>query len=408
MLFERILKFIVRDGCLALIRLDGQRVVIGEGHPSCTLRLRQAISGWQMMLDPSIATAEAYMDGRLTIEEGTLREFVTIVARNYQHLEKHPLVVFGRCLRREGRRLKQYNPIGQARQNVAHHYDLSSRLYDLFLDECRQYSCAYFNSAHDDLETAQQNKLRHIAAKLKLDEPNLRLLDIGSGWGGLGLYLAQETDCDVQGVTLSTEQHEYSERWAQDVGLADRCRFMLRDYREQKGQFDRIVSVGMFEHVGKKNYDEFFSKVYELLDEDGVALMHTIGRFDEPAPINGFIRKYIFPGADLPSLSEIMTSVEKSGLFVTDIEVLRLHYAETLKAWEERFQENRDEVRKLYDERFCRMWELYLITCEAGFRYQGLNVFQVQLTKRLDALPITRDYMIDWERNQRRRDARAA
>jgi cyclopropane-fatty-acyl-phospholipid synthase len=283
---------------------------------------------------------------------------------------------------------------------VTHHYDLSGELYDLFLDSDRQYSCAYFETPEDSLEDAQLQKKRHIAAKLLLDRPGLTVLDIGSGWGGMGLYLAQIAGCRVDGLTLSAEQHARSQARARAVGLADRVRFHLRDYREETRTFDRIVAIGMFEHVGKRHYGEFFGKVRDLLNDDGVCLLHSVGRFDEPAPVHPFIRKYIFPGTDVPALSEVMTAVEKSRLFATDIEILRLHYAETLKHWHSRFLKNRDRIAALYDERFCRMWELYLVSCEMGFRYGGLMVFQMQLSKRLETVPLTRDYMLDWERAQ--------
>lgn len=347
------------------------------------------------------------MNGLLTVEEGTLYDVLEIAARNFRNFEKMP---WSSVLSRMMRRLKQYNPIDRARRNVAHHYDLSGQLYDLFLDSDRQYSCAYFTSPDDSLETAQENKKRHVAAKLLLDRPGLNILDIGSGWGGLGLYLAEEASADVTGVTLSVEQHKISEARAAAAGLADRARFQLRDYRQVGGQYDRIVSVGMFEHVGKKNYGEFFEKLNDLLAEDGVALLHAIGFSDEPAPINPFIRKYIFPGADLASLSEVFAAAERSGMTVTDVEILRLHYAETLRHWRKRFMANWQRVAALYDERFCRMWEFYLVLCEIGFRFRSMMVFQIQLAKKSDAVPITRDYMVDWERehNSQRRHMRAA
>jgi cyclopropane-fatty-acyl-phospholipid synthase len=297
------------------------------------------------------------------------------------------------------RRFKHRNLIGRARRNVVHHYDLSDQLYALFLDKDRQYSCAYFTSKDDNLEMAQESKKRHIAAKLLLDQPNLKVLDIGSGWGGLGLYLAEETGAQVTGVTLSAEQHKIAEGRAAAAGLADRVRFRLCDYRQELGQCDRVVSVGMFEHVGKRNYDEFFANLGRLLSIDGVALLHSIGYAAGPAPINPFIRRYIFPGADLPSLYEVFAAVERSGLIVTDVEILRLHYAETLRHWRERFMANWPRISALYDERFCRMWEFYLVLCEIGFRFRSMMVFQMQLAKRSDAVPLTRDYMVNWERS---------
>jgi cyclopropane-fatty-acyl-phospholipid synthase len=277
---------------------------------------------------------------------------------------------------------------------VAHHYDLSEELYRLFLDDDMQYSCAYFREPGMSLERAQLEKKRLLTAKLYIDRPGLKVLDIGSGWGGLGLHLAREANCDVTGVTLCVEQHRVSQDRARAAGLDKHISFDLRDYREVQGSFDRIVSVGMFEHVGKGNYPEFFDKVRDLLTDDGVCVLHTIGRSNEPGPVNPFVRKYIFPGGDLPCLSEVLPIVERTGLLVTDIEVLRLHYAETIRHWRRRFDANRARIRDLYDERFCRMWEIYLIGAELSFIHQNLVVFQIQLAKRPDAVPLTRDYMV--------------
>ncbi|MDA0369715.1 MAG: cyclopropane-fatty-acyl-phospholipid synthase [Proteobacteria bacterium] len=377
---------------------------MGDGDtPRCTVRIAPDLREFRLLISPPIFLAEALMDGKVSIEEGSIGDLLEILLRNYQHLERHPIARIARIARtigRQGRRLQQYNPLHRARQNVAHHYDLGNELYDLFLDDDRQYSCAYFETPDDTLEDAQFKKKRHIAAKLLLDVPGLSVLDIGSGWGGMALYLAQAAGCTVEGLTLSTEQQARSSERAATASLSDRVHFHLRDYREETRTFDRIVSVGMFEHVGKRHYREFFDKIKHLLNDDGVCLLHSVGRFDEPAPVNPFIRKYIFPGTDIPALSEVMAAVEKSGLFATDIEVLRLHYAETLSHWRARFNQNRDRIAALYDERFCRMWDLYLTSCELGFRYSGLMVFQIQLTKQLDAVPRVRDYMVDWERAQ--------
>jgi len=287
--------------------------------------------------------------------------------------------------------------VPRARRNVAHHYDLSDQLYELFLDRDRQYSCAYFRSPEDELETAQQNKKRHIAAKLLL-QPGHKVLDIGSGWGGLALYLAAECGCEVTGLTLSEEQHKVSQGRAAAAGLADRVRFHLRDYREEEGQYDRIVSVGMFEHVGVVQYPTFFRKVNQLLTPDGVALLHSIGRMEGPGTTNPWLRKYIFPGGYSPALSEVVPAVERERLWITDIEILRLHYAETLCNWRGRFEENRERIRALYDERFCRMWELYLVGAELAFRRDRHLNFQMQLAKQVGTVPLTRDYITDWER----------
>lgn len=400
MLLSGLISRMIKKGTLTVVHADGRRTRFGDGHePSATIKLHDRHAERRLAFNPALRVPEAYMDGTLTLEEGSdLRDFLDLIARNWASLEAQPMYQWGNELLRQGRRLKQFNPIGKARENVAHHYDLSGTLYDHFLDPDRQYSCAYFRHPDASLEQAQYDKKQHLAAKLYLTRPGLKTLDIGSGWGGLGLYLANEAGCDVTGVTLSVEQHKLSQQRAEQMQLQDHCEFKLEDYRNEQGPYDRIVSVGMFEHVGKANYDEFFGKISDLLADDGVCVIHSIGRFDQPSPINPFIRKYIFPGADVPSLSEVTTAVEKSGLFTTDIEILRLHYAETLRHWYERFQAQRGEVAALYDERFCRMWEMYLAGCEMGFRHQGLMVFQLQLTKSLDALPLTRDYMFDWER----------
>ncbi|MBT5459425.1 MAG: class I SAM-dependent methyltransferase [Rhodospirillaceae bacterium] len=398
MLFANLLNYTLRDTSVRLIDSEGRSRIVGQGdNPVCAIRINNRHLDYKLIRNPGLFVPEAYMDGDLIIEDGTLYDFIEACARNYHHLEAHPLFRVARWF--DLAKLGQFNPMARARKNVAHHYDLSEDLYALFLDEDRQYSCAYFTETETDLESAQLAKKRHIASKLLL-KPGNKILDIGCGWGGLGLYLAQVENVDVTGITLSTEQFSVAQRRAEKAALSDRIGFRLQDYRKEKSTYDRIVSVGMFEHVGKRNYREFFETIRNLLHDDGVMVLHSIGRLDQPAPINPFIRKYIFPGTDLPSLSEVMTVVEPLGLVVTDIEILRLHYAETLRQWRERFMKNRDEAVKIYDERFCRMWELYFVICELGFRHQNLMVFQLQLAKNLDAVPLTRDYMIDWERRR--------
>ena len=400
MLFAGFLRFMVRDEALRLVDYRAREHLIGDGSPPrCTVCQHRGF-GLAFAMNPPLAMAEAYMDGRLDVEEGGIRDLVEVIMHNYGNLERHPLMKLGNWLWLQGSHLGEYNPIKRARRNAAHHYDLSNQLYELFLDRDKQYSCAYFRDPRDSLEAAQENKKRHIAAKLLLDRPGLKVLDIGSGWGGLGLYLAKLADADVTGVTLSAEQHKISKKRAAESGLSNRVRFHLRDYREDNGLYDRIVSVGMFEHVGRRNYDEFFRKLRTMLTDDGVALLHSIGRSHPPAPTNPFIRKYIFPGGELPSLSQVTAAAERSGLIITDIEILRLHYADTLREWQRRFQANRDKVKRLYDERFCRMWELYLAASEMSFRHQGLMVFQMQLAKRQDAVPLTRDYVTDFDRGR--------
>ena len=400
MMLAKFLDRTVSCGDLQMIDANGKHWRFGDGNPPhVTIRLTDKRLHWRLVVNPKLMLGESYMDGTLVIEDGTLTDLLDLAGRNLEAVERHPAQRHFQRLAKIFRKLQMYNPIGRAQRNVAHHYDLSDELYDIFLDNDRQYSCAYFaDGAPDDLEIAQANKKRHLAAKLLLDRPGLKVLDIGSGWGGLGLYLAQNGAADVTGVTLSTEQHKVSEQRAADQGLSDRVRFQLQDYRHETGQYDRIISVGMFEHVGAGHYQEFFDKVRDLLTDDGVCVLHSIGRRQPPSTTNPWLRKYIFPGGYTPALSEVLTAVERAGLWVTDVEVLRLHYAETLRHWHQRFQQQRDRAAALYDERFCRMWEFYLVGCEYAFRRMGQMVFQMQLTKRQDAVPLTRDYITDWER----------
>ncbi len=401
MLLARVFKALVRTGSITLIDADGRRHVFsGAPGPKATVRIHDHATQRRLVLNPSLAAGEAYMDGTLTVEDGTLYDFLNICTANLPNLFGLPYYKLVNGLGQIGRLLRQINPAGRSQRNVAHHYDLSGKLYDLFLDTDRQYSCAYFAYPGERLEDAQVNKKRHIAAKLILDRPGLRVLDIGCGWGGLALHLAAQSGAQVTGITLSEEQIKVARERAQRAGLADRVKFELRDYRFEDGEYDRIVSVGMFEHVGLPHYPTFFNKVRDLLAPKGVALLHAIGRSDGPGFTNPWIQKYIFPGGYTPALSEVMLPVEKSGLVATDIEILRLHYAETLKAWRARFMLNREKVKALYDERFCRMWEFYLIGAELAFRNQNQMVFQIQLTRQQDATPLTRDYIYDWEHNR--------
>jgi cyclopropane-fatty-acyl-phospholipid synthase len=402
MLFSHLLRHLITIGTLRVIDSNGgAHVFSGEAGPEVTIRLHDRALHRKLFLNPRLHTGEAYMDGTLTIENGgTIYDFLDLASWNMERAPPHPLRPFYTGFGKFLRGLQQYNPVQRSRANVAHHYDLSERLYELFLDKDRQYSCAYFTAPNEDLEAAQLNKKRHLASKLLL-KPGQRVLDIGCGWGGLALYLARECDVDVTGLTLSTEQHKVATQRAAAAGLADRVRFHLRDYREQSGTYDRIVSVGMFEHVGIVQFQTFFDTVKGLLAEDGVALLHAIGRGDGPGVTNPWIRKYIFPGGYAPALSEVLPAVEKSGLWVTDIEILRLHYAETLRAWRRRFDANRAEIRKLYDERFCRMWEFYLAGSEVTFRRHEYMVWQMQMARRVDAVPLRRDYALDWERTHK-------
>lgn len=400
MLLARFLGAVIDQGEFTLIDSRGRAYNFGDGAaPRVAIRLHDKATERRLLLNPRLAAGEAYMEGTLTIEEGRLYDLIDLIGRNIEAFEHHWFSDFSANLSQVFRRIQQYNPVGKAQKNVAHHYDLSDDLYDLFLDSDRQYSCAYFDGTHNDLERAQMDKKRHIAAKLLLHEPGMKVLDIGSGWGGMGLYLAQQTGADVTGVTLSTQQHKVSQRRVEDLGLSDQVRFKLQDYREESTTYDRIVSVGMFEHVGAVHYLEYFKKARDLLNDDGVFLLHSIGRMEPPGVTNPWLRKYIFPGGYTPSLSETLAAIEKAGLWVTDVEILRLHYADTLHLWYERFMAQREKALDLYDERFCRMWEFYLIGCEIAFRRMGQMVFQIQIAKRQDAVPLTRDYIANWERS---------
>jgi cyclopropane-fatty-acyl-phospholipid synthase len=385
---------IVRTGTLQVTTVSGCAFTLGDGTgPPLALRFASRAAEIGILLDPELKFGEAYMDGTLTVEEGSIADVLALVMAQASVRRPSRWARPQWLVRYLGRRLRQLNPRGRARRNVAHHYDLDGRLYALFLDADRQYSCAYFETPDQSLDDAQLAKKRHIAAKLLL-APGQRVLDIGSGWGGLALYLAETCGARVEGVTLSQEQLSASRARADEKGIANKVDFRLSDYRDVTGRFDRIVSVGMFEHVGVGFYDVFFRGCAELLADDGVILLHSIARPEGPGYTNPFIAKYIFPGSYIPALSEVLPAIERSGLLVTDIEILRLHYAETLKAWRERFLARREEAERLYDARFCRMWEFYLASSEMAFRQQGMMVVQVQLTRRQGVVPITRDYMM--------------
>ncbi len=395
---SHMMKSFVRVGTLKVIDADGRvHVFSGAPGPNVTMRLSDKSLYHKLVFNPELNAGEAYMDGRLTFEDSTLRDFLTLISINRISLGSYPVQRVLRRVSRFFKRFQQANPIGKAQQNVAHHYDLGNDFYRLFLDEGMQYSCAYFLSDDDTLEQAQRNKLRLLAAKLDLS-PGLRVLDIGCGWGELALYLAAMNDVEVVGVTLSKEQYERAQSRAQSAGMGDRVRFELKDYREVTGRFDRIVSVGMFEHVGVHHYGEFFAKINDLLDDDGIALIHSIGHMSPPGTASPWLRKYIFPGAYSPALSEVFDAVERNSLWVTDLEILRLHYAQTLAHWIQRFESNRDKIEAMYDEKFGRMWEFYLISAEIMFRTGSQLVFHIQLARKRDAVPIVRDYITEAQR----------
>jgi cyclopropane-fatty-acyl-phospholipid synthase len=361
----------------------------GTGEP-VSVRFLTTGAERRVLLNPELGLGEIYMDGSFVVENGSIAEVLAILMDQPEMVPRWAKLRW--WLRYLVRHISQFNARARAKNNVAHHYDLDGRLYSLFLDADKQYSCAYFETPETTLDDAQLAKKRHLAAKLLIGHDD-RVLDIGSGWGGLSLYLAEMSGANVTGITLSTEQLNVSKARAAEKNLTQSAKFVLEDYRDVSGTFDRIVSVGMFEHVGVDFYETYFRRCAELLADDGIMMLHSIGRSEGPDATNPWIAKYIFPGGYIPALSEVVPAIERAGLLVCDIEILRLHYAETLKAWRERFMARREEAVGLYDERFARMWEFYLACSEMSFRKQNMMNFQIQLTKRQGVVPITRDYI---------------
>jgi len=394
---------LIRQGNLRLTTARGTVLQVGDGNGRpIAARFTSWRAEFGVVLEPELKLGEAYMNGTFVIEQGSIADLLAIaMGRGDFHALRwsHPI----EALQLAWRRLKQLNLRGRARRNVAHHYDLDEQLYALFLDSDRQYSCAYFETPGAPLDDAQLAKKRHLAAKLSL-KPDSRVLDIGCGWGGLALYLAELTSAQVTGITLSHEQLALARVRGAEKNLASQIEFRLQDYRDVAEQFDRIVSVGMFEHVGVVFYDRFFRACAQALADDGIMVLHAIGRSEGPGITNPWIAKYIFPGGYIPALSEVLPAVERAGLLVTDIEILRLHYAATLRAWRERFLAHRETVERLYDARFVRMWEFYLAASEMAFAKQNMMVFQIQLTKRQGTVPITRDYIAAEEARLRARE----
>ncbi|WP_353249213.1 cyclopropane-fatty-acyl-phospholipid synthase family protein [Salinisphaera sp. T31B1] len=381
---------LISQGTLVIHYPDANTQLIGNGEPKAHIHLRERKVLTRLLSDPEMAFGEAYMEGDWWPGEGGLMALFELYFANASNFGSSRILDIARHALRG---LREANTRLRSRRNVHHHYDVDHDLFERFLDEDMQYSCAYFETADMSLEDAQQAKCRHIAAKLCL-QPGDRVLDIGSGWGGLALYLARHYDVDVTGLTLSDDQYDYACRRAAEEGLGDRVRFAQQDYREHQGEYDAIVSVGMFEHVGRPQFQKFFDQVARLLKADGRSLIHTIGRSGPPVEdTHGWIEKYIFPGGYVPSLSEVAPCVENTGMSLSDLEVWRLHYARTLACWNDRFQQHRDEFQARLGERFCRMWEFYLLGCQAIFRWGELVVFHLQLAQRNDAVPITRDYL---------------
>ena len=390
-LLRYFLKQFIRRGTMRFTTASGAEFSCGDGTGTpVSVQFLTAEAERRVLLNPELALGEIYMDGTFVVEDGSIADALAILLDQPEILPRWAKLQW--WLRYLVRHAQQFNPRPRSRNNVARHYDLDGRLYSLFLDADKQYSCAYFETPDATLDDAQLAKKRHLAAKLLIGR-GARVLDIGSGWGGLGLYLAEMTGANVTGVTLSTEQLQVSNARAAERNLARSAKFLLEDYRDIPGPFERIVSVGMFEHVGVDFYETYFRRCAELLTDDGVMVLHSIGRSDGPDVTNPWIAKYIFPGGYIPALSEVIPAIERAGLLVCDIEILRLHYAETLKAWRERFMARREEAVRLYDERFARMWEFYLASSEMSFRKQNMMNFQIQIAKRQGVVPMTRDYI---------------
>ena len=381
------------DGFI-LIDSNFNKFVIGRPlkEQPITIKLLDKSLNYKLLLYPDLYFGEAYTNGSLVIENGTLTEFLEIALRNIGREDINIYSKIFNKLKGTYRYLTSFNKIIKSKKNVSRHYDISEKLYDLFLDKNRQYSCAYFKNESDTLEEAQQNKIDHIIRKLNI-KPNQKILDIGSGWGTLAINIARKTKASVTGITLSENQLEYSNNKAKEMNLTNQLEFKMIDYRQLNEKFDRIVSVGMFEHVGRKFYKTYFNKVYKLLKDKGVALIHTIGSSNPPRDPHPWITKYIFPGGYTPSISEIAIPIENSGLIISDIEVLRMHYSQTLRHWKERFLSKKETVLEMFDEKFFRMWEFYLASCEMEFKWGDLVVFQLQLTKDNLSTPTTRDYI---------------
>ncbi|MGL4636577.1 MAG: class I SAM-dependent methyltransferase [Beijerinckiaceae bacterium] len=395
-----LLKRFVDKGALSVIDLDGQRSVFGNGldGPSVTIRIKDEKVAGAIFRNPELAFPEAYMDDRIAFEEGsTIRDLLMLFSVNRKALGSHPVQQALRAAWRSVRRFQQQNPLGLAAKNVRHHYDIKPEFYKLWLDPTMNYSCAYYTHPDNSLEQAQHDKMRHIAAKLRL-QPGMSVLDVGAGWGALACYLAKHFDVKVTGLTPAAEQAAIGRKRAEDMGVADRVLMLEKDYREVDSQFDRVVSVGMMEHVGISYFDTYFAKLKSLMKPGGFGLVHAIGRMSPPGTTAPFIRKYIFPGGYCPAMSEVFASTERTGLWVADCEILRLHYYWTLKAWRENFEKVRPEVVAMFDEKFARMWEFYLISCELGFLHGSNMIYQILISDRRDDVPLLRDFIQDDER----------
>ncbi len=392
-MFKKFLEKTFKYGKLEVTDYDGKKYIFGNSGPFTSIKLHKKNLKKKLYLNPELYLGEAYVDGDITIEHGDLETFINIISKNYNYIKKdftHHILDFFNLI---AEFFQRGNLLDISKKNVSHHYDINEEIYKLFLDKDMQYSCAYFHNENISLDQAQIDKKNHLIKKLNINKDNMKVLDIGSGWGGTALQIAKDTGAYVKGVTLSDNQYATSKRRAKELKLDSIVDFNLIDYRNLKEKFDRIISVGMFEHVGKKEYQNFFRKIYDLLTDDGVFVLHTIGTMHPPSSTNPWIKKYIFPGGYIPSLSELVPVIEKNRLWINDIEFLQMHYATTLKNWRINFNKNREKISKILDEKFCRMWEFYLLSSEYSFRNLGNQVFQIQITKNLYNLPFTRNYI---------------
>ncbi len=392
-MFKKFLEKTFKYGTLEVIDYDGKKYIFGNSEPFTSIRFHKKDIKKKLYLNPELYLGEAYVDGDITIENGDLETFINIVSKNYNYIVKDFTHHILDLINLFAEFFQRGNLQDISKKNVSHHYDINEEIYKLFLDKDMQYSCAYFHNENISLDQAQIDKKNHLIKKLNINKNNMKVLDIGSGWGGMALQIAKDTGAYVKGVTLSDNQYVTSKKRAKELSLDSKVDFDLIDYRNLNEKFDRIISVGMFEHVGKKEYQKFFKKIYDLLNDEGVCVLHTIGTMHPPSKTNPWIKKYIFPGGYIPSLSDIVPVIEKNKLWINDIEFLQLHYATTLKNWRINFNRNREKISKILDEKFCRMWEFYLLSSEYSFRNLGNQVFQIQITKNLDNLPFTRNYI---------------
>ena len=394
MLLARYLNKLYKKGGFILVDANLKKYIIGKPRKEkpITVKILDKTLHYKLLFHPDLYFGEAYAEGNIIIENSDLTNFLDLSLQNIGRSELNIFSQLLNQLRGSFRYLTNFNFIKKSKMNVAHHYDISDDLYNLFLDPKKQYSCAYFKNDEDSLEDAQNNKINHIIKKLNI-KPNQKVLDIGCGWGSLAIDIAKSAQCEVTGITLSKNQLSYCKKKAKELNLENQVNFKLMDYRELNEKFDRVVSVGMFEHVGRKFYKKFFKQVEKLLSKDGIALIHTIGSVNPPRNPHPWITKYIFPGGYTPSLSEVTGPIEKAGLIVSDIEVLKMHYSYTLSHWKERCIKNREKIIEMFDERFFRMWEFYLAGCEVAFKWGDQVVYQFQLTKNYTSTPVTRDYI---------------